>query len=105
MQEEVVATIPQDDAGNVLEVVLVQDGTSGPRVELRFLSWGTGLGWYRQYTIRLERTAARALLRTFDHLRRRLEWNTSPTLRRQIFPFPSVLNAPEETDRGLPHHA
>lgn len=98
MQEEVVATIHQDNAGNVLEVALVHDDATGPMVELRFLSWGTGVGWYRQYTLTLDRMAARTLLRTFGHLRRWLERDSSPALGRQIIPFPAARHTQEKTE-------
>jgi hypothetical protein len=101
MQEEVIATIRQNDSSNLLEVALVQDGASGPRVELRVLSWGTGLGWYRQHTLRLDRTAARALLHTFDRLQRRLERSTFPALGRQIIPSPGIVHPREETERQV----
>jgi hypothetical protein len=54
MREEIIATLPQDDAECTLEVAFVHTDTNDGHVELRHLVWGKGLGWYRQKTLRLE---------------------------------------------------
>ena len=63
MREEIIATIPQDEAGVTLEVALVHPEAEDACIELRHLVWGKGLGWYRQKTLRLEAPAARSILR------------------------------------------
>jgi hypothetical protein len=100
MHEEVLATIPQDGSDNVLEVALIHDGATDPSVELRYLSWGTGLGWYRQHTLKLDRTAAWALLRTFGPLRRRLAQDTSSTADRQVIPLTTARQTPGALHRS-----
>jgi hypothetical protein len=100
MHEEVLATIPQDSSDNLLEVALIHDGATDPSVELRYLSWGTGLGWYRQHTLKLDRTAAWALLRTFGPLRRRLAQDTSSTADRQVIPLTTARQTPGALHRS-----
>lgn len=63
MQETIIATIPQGDANSMLEVAYVHDAAGHSRVELRCLTWGAGVGWYRQHTLKLDRTAAHTLSR------------------------------------------
>lgn len=90
MREEIIATIPQDDAEITLEVALVHTDTNDAYVELRHLVWGKGLGWSRQKTLRLEATAARALLRTLGQVRHRLALGSTATCARKVIPFPDV---------------
>src|SRR5215510_8277690 len=53
MQENIIATIPQGSADTVLEVALIHDGSQDVHIELRYLAWGAGVGWYRQHTLKL----------------------------------------------------
>ncbi|HEY7495216.1 MAG TPA: hypothetical protein VIH59_29430 [Candidatus Tectomicrobia bacterium] len=100
MCEEVLATIFQDGSDNVLEVAIIHDGATDPTVELRYLSWGTGLGWYRQHTLKLDRTAAWALLRTFGPLRRRLAKGTSSASGQQVIPLARARHTPGTLHRN-----
>ena len=57
--EVVLATIPQEHDGTVLEIVMIHDADGVTNIELRSLVWGNGLGWYRQQTLQLDGAAAR----------------------------------------------
>lgn len=87
MREEILATIPQQQSDSVLEIVLVSPETNRSRVELRQLVWGSGLGWYRQHTLTLEATAARALLRGLNQLRKRLGADGSLSQEKKVVPL------------------
>jgi hypothetical protein len=52
--ETLLATLPGTDDRQQLLVVLVMGENGGTHVELRQQSWGEGLGWYNQGTVRLE---------------------------------------------------
>ena len=63
MREEMIASIPQKQQDTVLQVVLIHNDAGASHIELRCMTWGTGLGWYRQKTLTLNRDTARTLLR------------------------------------------
>lgn len=88
MQEKILAAIPQGSTDTVLEVALIQD-ERGDRshLELRSLTWSASLGWYRQHTLKLDRDATQALLRTFGYVRRYLEKESSPEPVRKVIPL------------------
>jgi hypothetical protein len=69
MHEEIIATIPQKQPDTVLEVALIHNDDGAAHIELRCMSWGEGLGWYRQKTLALNRDAARALLQNLGQIR------------------------------------
>jgi hypothetical protein len=92
--EEVIATIPQDKSGSRLEVVLIHEPPESPRVELRHLSWGEGIGWYRQHTLKLDAVAIRALGRLLSQVQQRLDHRRTPrhdsTVINNVIPFPGL---------------
>ena len=90
MHEEILARIPQETPDHILEVALLRDRAGTRRIELRSLLWGAGLGWYCQSTLRLERAAARALLRTLGHVQTRLGPGESSGQGRNVIPFPGT---------------
>ena len=90
MREEIIARIPQKDAGTTLEAALVHSDTNEACVELRHLAWGKGLGWYRQKTLRLEAPAAYALLRALGQVRHRLVPGDATAAAGKVIPFPDV---------------
>jgi hypothetical protein len=51
MQENIITAIPQGSADTVLEVALIYDDNQDVHIELRYLVWGAGVGWYRQHTL------------------------------------------------------
>jgi hypothetical protein len=69
MHEEIIATIPQKQPDTVLEVALIHNDDGASHIELRCMTWGEGLGWYRQKTLALDRDAARALLQDLGQMR------------------------------------
>jgi hypothetical protein len=89
VREEVIATIPQGTTGS-LEVVLVHEGPEHTRVELRYLSWGNGVGWYRQHTLKLDHAAVRTLGRLLHQVQHRLDHSLTPESDHKVIPFPSV---------------
>jgi hypothetical protein len=95
--EEIIATIPQESQDLMLEVALVHSGMGGSVVELRSLVWGTGLGWYRQSTLRLDKTAAQKLLSALGSVRRCLDpakpSMDSPRHEARVLPFPGPFKA------------
>ena len=87
MQENIIAAIPQGSADTVLEVALIHDDSQDVHIELRYLAWGSGVGWYRQHTLKLDRPAAQALLRTLGYVQGRLR--TAPDGQaRKVIPLP-----------------
>jgi len=96
MPETIIASIPQEQDDTVLEVALIHDGATEPRVELRSLIWGTGLGWYRRQTLTMDGATARDLIRSLTQAHRRM--GGSAEFGRKVIPFPrpSVSQAPAE---------
>ena len=90
MHEKVIAAIPQDTSDHVLEVVLIDDQGQGPRVELRALAWGNGLGWYRQHTVTLDRVSLQGLQRTLGQIQSHIRRSTSQRQSATVIPFPCV---------------
>lgn len=86
MPETIIANIPQEPADTVLEVALIHDGETEPRVELRSLIWGTGLGWYRRQTLTMDGAAARDLIRSLIQAHRRM--GSGSEFGRKVIPFP-----------------
>ena len=99
MREEIIATIPQDEAGVTLEVALVHPEAGDACIELRYLVWGKGLGWYRQQTLRLEAPAARSILRALGRVRHRLVPAGKTAAARKVIPFPEVVPTSVESKR------
>jgi hypothetical protein len=86
MPETIIANIPQEQDDTVLEVVLIHDGATEPRVELRSLIWGTGLGWYRRQTLTMDGATARDLIRSLSQAHRRMSGGAE--FGRKVIPFP-----------------
>jgi hypothetical protein len=57
--EEIITTITHPQADGALEIALIHGESASPRVELRELVWGEGLGWYRQHTCKLDSRTVR----------------------------------------------
>jgi len=90
MREEIIGTIPQADGDKVLEVALMHDDTGQTEVELRYLVWGKGLGWYRQQTLTLDGTTASNLLCRLSSVRHRLRPKPDRRPEKNILPFPRL---------------
>jgi hypothetical protein len=93
MPETIIANIPQERADTVLEVALIHDGEMEPRVELRSLIWGTGLGWYRRQTLTMDGATARDLIRSLSQARRRMGGVSEFGCKVIPFPRPSASQA------------
>jgi hypothetical protein len=87
-REEVLATIPQRGDDTVLEVVMTHDANGATGIELRYLAWGDGLGWYRQHTLKLDGTTARDLIQALGVIQRRMERQAVESLAHKVLPFP-----------------
>ena len=87
-QDEILATIPQEGGETALEVAMTHNSLNDVSVELRYLVWGKGLGWYRQHTLRLNGTAARDLIRALGIVQRRVEAQLVESLGCKVLPFP-----------------
>ena len=88
MLETIIATIPQERDDTALEVALIRDDGREPRVELRSLIWGTGLGWYRRQTLTMDRATARALIQSLSQARRRMGGASASESGRNVIPLP-----------------
>lgn len=99
MHEEVIAAIPHEGGDTLLEVALMRDGVGSAGVELRYLVWGSGLGWYRQYTLTLDSAAARALLRTLSAVQHRLEQKIANGRVSNVIPFSHSRPTPAATEQ------
>jgi hypothetical protein len=93
MQEKIIAAIPQGREDIVLEVALIQDERTGISIELRSLTWSADVGWYRQQTLKLDRTAARALLRTLGYVRGHLGSEPCDMQATKVIPWPGTDRA------------
>ena len=87
-QDEILAMIPQEDGDTALEVAMTHNSRNDVSVELRYLVWGRGLGWYRQHTLRLNGSAARDLIRALGIVQRRAEEQLVESLGCKVLPFP-----------------
>jgi hypothetical protein len=91
MSEKIITAIPQDTPDYMLEVALLDDPVQGPRVELRTLAWGNGLGWYRQHTVTLDRASLQGLQRALGQIQGSLKHTTPQRQSATVIPFPRVL--------------
>jgi len=90
MHEKVIAAISQDTSDHMLEVVFIDDQVQGPRVELRTLAWGNGLGWYRQHTVTLDSASIQGLQRALGQIQSHIKHTTPQRRSATVIPFPCV---------------
>jgi hypothetical protein len=85
--EQILTTILGGNENARLEVALGVDSQSGRTLELRRLSWGEGVGWFYQQTLRLDSTEAENLLRALrqNHCKWRDQPEKGPG---KVIPFP-----------------
>ena len=77
-----------------LEVALGSDSQGGHTVELRRLSWGEGIGWYSQQTLRLDAKEAENLLQALRQSQ--FKWRNRPAGEQgKVIPFPSLPTSQE----------
>jgi hypothetical protein len=85
--EKILTTIAGANLTSRLEVALCLDSQGSRTVELRRLSWGDGVGWYCQQTLRLDPREAENLLWALKGGRRK--WRDQPSGRQgKIIAFP-----------------
>jgi hypothetical protein len=90
MSEKIIAAIPQNTPDHVLEVALIGDQAQGFSVELRTLTWGNGLGWYRQHTVTLDSTSLQGLQRALSQLQGYVRHSPPQRQSATVIPFPCV---------------
>ena len=90
MHEKVIAAIPQDTSEHMLEVVFIDDQGQDPRVELRTLAWGNGLGWYRQHTVTLDSASLQGLQRALGQIKGYIRHTTPQRQSATVIPFTRV---------------
>jgi hypothetical protein len=100
MHEEIIATIPQKQQDTALEVVLIHDDAGASHIELRCMTWGAGIGWYRQKTLALDRDAARALVQNLGQARARLGRTRPPGHGNNVIPLAAA--SPRQQTADLP---
>ncbi|HKA55483.1 MAG TPA: hypothetical protein VKJ47_17665, partial [Candidatus Binatia bacterium] len=88
--EKVLATLGNRDTA--LEVALCTAATGGPHLELRRLSWGDGVGWYRQQTLQITVTEAEGLLLALRAGRSKWKARAADSSRK-VIPFPTLAGA------------
>lgn len=95
-QEKVLTTIVGANKTSRLEVTLGPNAQGGRTVELRRLSWGDGVGWYCQQTLRLDPREAENLLWTLRGSRH--QWRDQLLSGKgKVIPFPL-----RQTNQGNP---
>jgi hypothetical protein len=96
--ETVLATIAATDPDSLLEVTLCRSATEELVIELCRFSWGAGIGWYRQHTLRLDITEAEGLLQALRTSRRK--WHSpSDEPDGKIIDFPVRTDPQEQSPR------
>ena len=98
--EQLLSTVTADDKHSRLDLVLSPNDEGEPALELRRLSWGKGVGWYRQHTLRLDPAEAEVLLHTLRTSRS--AWREGPQAPSgKVIPFPTVQREQQEQQRQL----
>jgi hypothetical protein len=94
MPHEKVLTTIAGNQSSCLEVSLGSDSQGGHTVELRRLSWGEGVGWYSQQTLRLDAKEAENLLQALRQSQ--FKWRNRPAGEQgKVIPFPSLPTSQE----------
>lgn len=88
MQHEILATMATTSPDTKFEITLERETGDEPVIELRRFSWGNGVGWYCQQTMRLAPEEADALLQTLRQSRRKWQ-EQSAQHNGKVIPFPS----------------
>jgi hypothetical protein len=93
--EKILTTIVGVNQSSCLEVALGSDSQGEHTVELRRLSWGEGVGWYSQQTLRLDAKEAENLLQALRQSQ--FKWRTRPAGKQgKVIPFPLLPTSHEE---------
>jgi len=97
-QEEILTTIAGMSSDSRLEVALCTGSAEGRYLELRRLSWGEGIGWYRQQTLRLDAAEAEGLLLALRGSRNKWREQTEEP-RGKVIPFPTITDGQGRRER------
>jgi hypothetical protein len=97
--EKILTTITSADPDSLLEVALCGRENGQTTIELRRLSWGEGIGWFRQQTLRLDTAEAESLLSALRTSRN--QWKARPAnpQARKVIPFPQLAGRQKENAR------
>jgi hypothetical protein len=87
--EQILAMTTSTSQDTRLEVVLNQGPDKEPSIELRRLSWGRGVGWYRQQTLQIDVSEAERLLVALKGTLRQCR-SRSATSQAKILRFPDM---------------
>ena len=79
--EQLLSTVTADDKHSRLDLVLSPNDEGEPALELRRLSWGKGVGWYRQHTLRLDPGRSRSAVAQLTHQPQRVAGRPSSAKR------------------------
>jgi len=94
--EQILTTIVGVNENSRLEVALGADSQSERTLELRRLSWGEGVGWYCQQTLRLDAKEAENLLQVLRQSQRK--WRDQSASRQgKVIPFPWAKRGREKS--------
>lgn len=96
--ETTLATITGANPDTLLEITLCPGHADEQYLELRRLSWGEGVGWYRQQTLRLHADEAEELLLALRG--NRSKWRKhSQGLRGKVILFPAQAGQQNQQER------
>jgi hypothetical protein len=98
--EQILAMTTSTSQDTRLEVVLNQGADKELSIELRRLSWGRGVGWYRQQTLQIDATEAEQLLVALKATLRQCRSRSAPS-QAKVLRFPDM---PRHPDAGAKEH-
>jgi hypothetical protein len=87
--EQILALTTSTSHNTRLEVALNQGPDKEPSIELRRLSWGRGVGWYRQQTLQIDAAEAEQLLMALKGTLRQCR-SRSATPHAKVLQFPHM---------------
>ena len=98
MSQDMLITLGGISSDTLLEVALSEQPEGGPTIALRRLSWGEGVGWYRQQTLRLDALEAEGLLQILARAKRKRSGGLGQP-RGKVIAFPLGGDQQRETRR------
>jgi hypothetical protein len=96
--EQILALTTSTNRDTRLEVVLNRVPDQEPSIELRRLSWGRGVGWYRQQTLQIDATEAERLLAALKGTLRQCR-SQSAKAQAKVLRFPDMPRQPGAAER------
>jgi hypothetical protein len=96
--ETTLATIAGAHPDTLLEITVRSGDTDEQHLKLRRLSWGEGVGWYRQQTLQLDASEAEELLLALR--KNRSQWRKHPQESHgTVIPFPARTALQDKQER------